>query len=170
MFSLNRDGSFHFILFFCSFSTYFHCQTPVPCHEGSYCARCQWSRVHPEQTEGWGCTQTCWIWGISTKHDFCLSLAVCMQACEQEATETGWYVLFSAFLKKISSADKWSSLVLWVLQVYIVQVYLVHFPESRFNKLTLNSGLDKFKFSVPEIRSVNSALRACLSNGAKSHH
>lgn len=167
MFSLNRDGSFHFILFFCSFSTYSHCQTPVPCHEGSYCARCEWSGVHPEQTEGWGCTQTCWIWGISTKYNFCLSLAVCMRA----RSHRNWTIciVFNVF-KKISSADKWSPFVLWGLQVNIVQVYLVHFPESRFNKLALNSGLDKFKFSAPEIRSVNSALRACISNGAKSHH
>lgn len=43
-------------------------------------------------------------------------------------------------------------------------------PFSRKQVQQTNSGLDKFKFSAPEIRSVNSALRACISNGAKSHH
>lgn len=39
------------------------CQTSVPCDERSYCASCQRSRVHPEQTAGRGRSQTCWIWG-----------------------------------------------------------------------------------------------------------
>lgn len=42
------------------------CQTFVPCDERSYCASCQRSRVHPEQTAGRGCSQTCWIWGKYT--------------------------------------------------------------------------------------------------------